>query len=50
MLRLIADHSHYLMNKHPDLARRIIEGLCYTFELHIDVIRQKTLLKDFKNE
>ncbi|XP_027202242.1 ral GTPase-activating protein subunit alpha-1 isoform X2 [Dermatophagoides pteronyssinus] len=49
MLRLIADHSHYLMNKHPDLARRIIEGLCYTFELHIDVIKQKTLLKDFKN-
>ncbi|XP_075587715.1 ral GTPase-activating protein subunit alpha-1 isoform X1 [Dermatophagoides farinae] len=49
MLRLIADHSNYLMNKHPDLARRIIEGLCYTFELHIDVLKQKTLLKDFKN-
>lgn len=37
------------MAKQPDLVRRIIEGLCYTFELHLGYYKQNILLKDFKN-
>lgn len=48
-LRLQTDHAAYLVEKHPDLARKIIEGLCYTLTLHVDVAQQQAVFKDFKN-
>lgn len=49
MIRLLADHSQYLVDTHPDFVKRIIEGLCYTLELHIEIFFHRALLKDFKN-
>lgn len=50
MLRLQADHAAYLVTKYDgDIPSRIIKGLCYTLLLHLEVMQQLKVHKDFKH-
>ncbi|KAJ6217801.1 hypothetical protein RDWZM_008958 [Blomia tropicalis] len=48
-LRLQTDHATYLVDNLPDIARRIIEGLCHTLSQHIEVVLRENVFNGFKN-
>ncbi|XP_054153111.1 ral GTPase-activating protein subunit alpha-1-like isoform X2 [Oppia nitens] len=49
MLRLQTDHSTYLLDNHPEIPKKIIEGLCSTLMSHISVVQNQNLFKEYKN-
>lgn len=49
MLRLQADHSTYLLDNHPEIPKKIIEGLSSTLMTHMSLVQKQNLYKEYKN-
>ena len=49
MLRLQCDHATYLLDNHPEIPKKIIEGLCTTLISHYIMVKQQNLIKEYKN-
>ncbi|CAG2108810.1 unnamed protein product [Medioppia subpectinata] len=49
MLRLQTDHSTYLLDSHPEISKKIIEGLCSTLMTHFTLVQNQKMFKEYKN-
>lgn len=49
MLCLQCDHSTYLLDSHPEIPKKIIEGLSSTLMSHISIVQQQNMFKEYKN-
>lgn len=49
MLRLLCDHSVYLLDNHPDIPRKIIEGLTSSLMAHVNSAKREGVVKEYKD-